>query len=115
MTDSVKGRIEALRKEIEYHSYKYYVEADPEIGDTEFDRLMQELDELEKQNPELITHDSPTQRVGGQPIDGFRQVTHRVPMLSIDNTYSEEEVREFDARIRRLLKEEVPARRRHHS
>jgi DNA ligase (NAD+) len=108
MTDSVEGRIEALRKKIEYHNYKYYVEADPEISDTEFDRLMQELEDLEKQNPEFITPDSPTQRVGGQPIDGFRQVTHRVPMLSIENTYSEEEVREFDVRIRRLLKEEEP-------
>jgi DNA ligase (NAD+) len=108
MTDSVEGRIDALRKKIEYHNYRYYVEADPEISDTEFDRLMQELEDLEKQNPELITPDSPTQRVGGQPIDGFRQVTHRVPMLSIENTYSEDEVREFDARIRRLLKGEEP-------
>lgn len=106
MTDSVKSQIEALRKKIEYHSYKYYIEADPEISDTEFDRLMQELEDLEKRNPELITSDSPTQRVGGQPIDGFRQVTHRIPMLSIENTYSEEEVREFDSRIRRLLKGE---------
>ncbi len=108
MTDSVEGRIEALRKKIEYHNYKYYIEADPEISDTEFDRLMQELEDLEKQYPELVTPDSPTQRVGGQPIDGFRQVSHGVPMLSIDNTYSEEEVRDFDARIRRLLKGEEP-------
>lgn len=109
MTDSVEGRIEALRKKIEYHNYKYYIEADPEISDTEFDRLMRELEDLEKQNPELIAPDSPTQRVGGQPIDGFRQVTHRVPMLSIENTYGEEEVRNFDARIRRLLKGEEPS------
>jgi DNA ligase (NAD+) len=65
-------------------SYKYYVEAAPEIGDREFDRLMQRLQELENQHPNFVTHDSPTQRVGGQPITGFRSVRLRVPMLSID-------------------------------
>jgi DNA ligase (NAD+) len=103
MTDSVGNRIETLRREIERHSYRYYVEADPEISDLEFDKLMQELQDLERGHPELVTPDSPTQRVGGQPIEGFRQVAHRIPMLSIENTYNDAEVREFDARIRRWL------------
>src|SRR5207302_11221865 len=100
--------IEQLRKEIEYHNHKYYVEAAPEISDREFDRLMQRLQEWEKEHPELVTPDSPTQRVGGQPLTGFRQVQHRVPMLSIDNTYKEADLREFDARTRRWLKGEQP-------
>jgi DNA ligase (NAD+) len=105
---SARDRIETLRAEIEYHNRKYYLEDDPEITDLEFDRLMKALQDLEEQNPELVTPDSPTQRVGGQPIAAFRQVNHRVPMLSIDNTYSEEEVLEFDARIRRWLETEAP-------
>ena len=108
MNDSIEDRLEALREKIEYHNYRYYVEANPEISDLEFDRLLRELQDLERQNPELITSSSPTQRVGGQPIEGFRQVAHRVPMLSIENTYSEEEVREFDARIQRLLEGREP-------
>jgi DNA ligase (NAD+) len=111
MMDSVQSRqnrIDNLRAQIEHHNYKYYIEDNPEISDLEFDRLMQELQDLEKLNPELITSDSPTQRVGGQPIEGFRQVAHSIPMLSIENTYSEEEVREFDVRIRRLLQGENP-------
>jgi DNA ligase (NAD+) len=108
MTDSAADRIEALRKEIEYHNYRYYIEANPEITDLEFDRLLKELQRLETQNPELITPDSPTQRVGGQPIEGFRQFAHRIPMLSIENTYNEAEVREFDARLRRWLEGEAP-------
>jgi DNA ligase (NAD+) len=108
MTDAVENRIEALRRKIEYHNYRYYIEDNPEISDLEFDRLMKELQDLESANPELVTPDSPTQRVGGQPVEGFRQVAHRVPMLSIENTYNEEEVREFDARIRRWLEDEKP-------
>src|SRR5262249_54421214 len=104
----VRKEIETLRKQIEYHNYKYYVEAAPEISDREFDRLMQRLQELENQHPNFVTHDSPTQRVGGQPITGFRSVRHRVPMLSIDNTYNEADLREFDVRIRRWLKGEKP-------
>ena len=106
--DTVETRIEKLRARIEHHNRKYYVEANPEISDLEFDRLMKELEDLEKQNPELITTESPTQRVGGQPISGFRQANHSVPMLSIDNTYNEEALREFDARIRRWLGEGIP-------
>jgi DNA ligase (NAD+) len=108
MARSIHKQIEELRKQIEYHNYKYYVEAGPEISDREFDRLMQRLQELEKRRPELITPDSPTQRVGGQPLSGFRQIPHRVPMLSIDNTYNEADLREFDARTRRRLKSEKP-------
>jgi DNA ligase (NAD+) len=96
-------RAEQLRKLIDHHNYKYYVEAQPEISDREFDRLLDELKQIEADHPELRTPDSPTQRVGGQPIEGFAQVTHRRPMLSIDNTYSADELREFDKRIRKLL------------
>jgi DNA ligase (NAD+) len=99
----VACRAAELRRLLEYHNYKYYVEAQPEISDREFDRLMDELKQIEAEHPELITPDSPTQRVGGQPIEGFRTVRHREPMLSIDNTYSAEELREFDRRVRKAL------------
>ncbi|GIW87589.1 MAG: DNA ligase [Isosphaeraceae bacterium] len=92
-----------LRAEIARHDRLYYVEAAPEISDQEYDRLVKRLESLEAAHPELITPDSPTQRVGGQPIEGFRTVAHSVPMLSIENTYSPEEIREWDARIRRAL------------
>jgi DNA ligase (NAD+) len=108
MNHSAKSRIEELRQQIEHHNFRYFIEDNPEISDLEYDRLMQELKDLEEQNPDLVTGDSPTQRVGGHPIEGFRQVSHRVPMLSIENTYNDEEVREFDARIRRLLQSETP-------
>ncbi len=100
---SAAERAEALRQTIEHHNYKYYVEAQPEISDREFDQLLEELKKLEEANPELVTLDSPTQRVGGQPINEFMAVRHRRPMLSIDNTYSADEVREFDRRVRKLL------------
>ncbi len=108
MTDSIQDRIEELRRLIEVHNQRYYIEAAPEISDLEFDRLLLELRDLERRHPERVTPSSPTQRVGGGPIDGFRSVPHLVPMLSIENTYSEEEVREFDGRIRRLLEGETP-------
>lgn len=96
-------RIEELRRLIRKHNYKYYVEANPDISDSEYDQLMSELQELEKNNPALITPDSPTQRVGEEPLNEFETVRHEVPMLSIDNTYSEQELRQFDARIKKLL------------
>lgn len=99
---SIAQRITELRQQINHHNYKYYVEAAPEIADQEFDRLLKELERLEAENPDLVTPDSPTQRVGGQPIGSFRTVVHRVPMLSIDNTYNAGELREFDARVRKL-------------
>ncbi len=106
MAKSAAARAAELRKLIDYHNHKYYVEACPEISDREFDRLLEELKEIERQHPELVTPDSPTQRVGGKPIDEFRTVTHRVPMLSIDNTYNADELREFDRSVRKVLGQE---------
>src|SRR6516225_12279895 len=100
---TLKQRAEELRKQINYHNYKYYVEAQPEISDLEFDKLLKELEDLEAAHPELATPDSPTQRVGGEPIGSFQTVTHRVPMLSIDKAFSADELREFDVRTRKLL------------
>jgi len=97
--------VEKLREEIEYHNYRYYVLNDPVITDEEFDKLMKRLIELEKKYPELVTPDSPTQRVGGRVLEGFKTERHTVPMLSLDNTYSEEEILEFDKRIRKTLQE----------
>ncbi len=94
-------RIQQLREEIRRHDYLYYVEAAPEISDREYDKLMDELKELERKHPDLVSPDSPTRRVGGEPIEGFDTVRHAVPMLSIDNTYNEDEVWEFDQRVRK--------------
>ncbi|MGD9780755.1 MAG: NAD-dependent DNA ligase LigA [Kiritimatiellia bacterium] len=98
-----RKRAEFLRAELERHSRLYYLEARPEISDREFDRRMRELQDLEAAHPELAAPDSPTQRVGGAPLEGFRPVRHAVPMMSLDNTYSIDEMREFDARIRKAL------------
>jgi DNA ligase (NAD+) len=103
MSSSVQKRVLELRRLIDHHNYKYYVEARPEISDREFDRLLEELKQLEAAHPDLVTPDSPTQRVGGQPIEGFTTVKHRAPMLSIDNTYNPDELREFDKRVRKPL------------
>jgi DNA ligase (NAD+) len=96
-------RAAELRRQLEHHNYLYYVEAKPEISDREYDRLLDELKQLEAEHPELVTPDSPTQRVGGQPIEGFVSVRHRRPLLSIDNTYNADELREFDRRVRKGL------------
>jgi DNA ligase (NAD+) len=101
--ESIAQRAEELRRLIHHHNYQYYVEAQPKISDREYDRLVKELEKIEEAHPELITPDSPTRRVGGQPMDGFVTVHHRQAMLSIDNTYSADELREFDGRIRKLL------------
>jgi len=101
-----RARIETLRRDITEHNRRYYEEAAPTISDREYDRLYKELVDLETQFPELVTPDSPTQRVGGKPLQAFAQIQHRVPMLSLDNTYSEEEVVNFYKRITRLLPEE---------
>lgn len=106
--DAIKEQIEKLREKIEYHNRRYYVENEPEISDLEYDRLMEDLEDLERENPELITPESPTRRIGEKPAEGFRQLPHTVPMLSIANTYNEEEVREFDARLCRLLGQTAP-------
>jgi len=99
----IRERIERLRKEIHYHDYKYYVENNPEISDYEYDQLMRELKELEDRYPTLRSPVSPTQRVGGMPVEGFPTVEHSISMLSLDNAYSEEEVREFERRLHREL------------
>lgn len=101
--EEAKKQAEYLRRQIRHHDRKYYVENQPEISDPEYDRLMRSLKELEAAHPRLITPDSPTQRVGEQPIQGFGVVRHRVPMRSLDNTTSADELREFDARVRRFL------------
>ncbi len=92
-----------LRAEIERHNRLYYVDAAPEVSDKQYDLLVKRLEAIEAAHPDLVTPDSPTQRVGGQPLEAFATVTHAVPMLSIDNTYDYSEVREWDARVRRGL------------
>jgi len=103
-----RERAAELRSEIERHSQLYYTEAKPELSDFEFDALLRELEDLEAAYPELVTPDSPTQRVGGAPLAEFVTVQHAVPMLSIDNTYNAEELTEFDERVRRGLGEGDP-------
>ena len=105
MTDSNKDskRIDELREQIDYHNYRYYVLDDPEIPDAEYDRLMRELEELEAEHPDLITPDSPTQRVGATPLAAFAEVKHKLPMLSLSNAFDEEEVLSFDRRAREKL------------
>jgi len=100
---SPASEVARLREEIRHHDRKYYVEAAPQISDLEYDRLVERLNSLEKKHPELITPDSPTQRIGDQPVEGLEEVRHRVPMLSIDNTYSVEELRKFGDRTAKLL------------
>jgi DNA ligase (NAD+) len=100
-------RIPKLRQEIEYHEKKYYVDSDPQISDFEFDQLVKELRDLERRLPDLITPESPTQRVGDKPVEGFPTVSHRLPMLSLDNCYTVEELRDFEGRIRKRLPDET--------
>src|SRR5882724_9611063 len=98
----VEDKIEALREKIRHHEHLYYVLDAPKISDAEFDRLMNELKQLEADNPKLITLDSPTQRVGGKPREGFVKVSHSSPMLSLDNTYNEEDLRNWERRVHEL-------------
>ncbi len=98
----VKKKIEDLRNLIRHHEYRYHVLDDPEISDREFDKLMHRLHELETEHPGLVTPDSPTQRVGGQPAEEFLKVRHATPMISLDNTYSVDELKDFDRRVREL-------------
>jgi DNA ligase (NAD+) len=106
---TARNRIAELRQAIEEHNRRYFEEAAPSITDREYDKLFRELNELEKSFPNLAAADSPTQRVGGKPLKAFGQITHRMPMLSLDNTYSEEEVTDFYRRMERLLpNEKIP-------
>lgn len=102
ISDSLK-RIEFLREEINRHNYLYYILDSPEISDAEYDRYMRELEDLEKRFPELITPDSPTQRVGAPPLEEFGTVRHTIPMISLQNAFTEEEASEFDAKVKRFL------------
>ncbi|HTV54836.1 MAG TPA: NAD-dependent DNA ligase LigA, partial [Terriglobia bacterium] len=99
---SVEKEIAKLREQIRYHEHRYFVLDDPEISDYEFDKLVKALQELEQQHPELITPDSPTQRVGGAVAETLPKVRHHVPMLSLDNTYSVDDLKDFDRRVREL-------------
>jgi DNA ligase (NAD+) len=101
-TKGIEKKIESLREKIRHHEYLYYVLDDPKITDAQFDQLMIELKKLETEQPELITPDSPTQRVGGKPRDGFIKAPHSSPMLSLDNTYSEDELRNWERRVHEL-------------
>ena len=103
MPDTTQQQHAVLAEAIRRHDRAYYVEAQPAISDQEYDRIYRELLDLEAAHPELRTNDSPSQRVGGAPIDGFETVRHAVPMMSLDNTYSQEEVREFVVRVQKLL------------
>src|SRR6516165_5738907 len=100
---TITERIQTLREQINHYNHRYYVDAVSEISDKEYDHLLKELQKLEDEHPDLAAPDSPTRRVGGKPIEGFTTVTHRVPMLSIDNTYNAGELREFDKRVRKAL------------
>src|SRR5437660_2278575 len=97
---SVKKEIEELREKLRYHEYRYYVLDDPEISDAAYDRMMNRLKELEAAHPELVTPDSPTVRVGGAPRDGFQKVQHARPMLSLDNAFSYDALRDWHRRVR---------------
>lgn len=103
MSQTTREEIEALRETIRHHDALYYVHATPEISDNEYDRLMKRLISLEAANPEFDSDDSPSRKVGGRPIEGFVTVEHRVPMLSIDNVYNEEELAEFGRRVSKLM------------
>ncbi len=103
---NTRNRIESLRELVRYHNRRYYVEDAPEIGDAEYDALYKELETLEGEHPELVTPDSPTQRVGDEPLEGFEQVRHTIPMLSLGNARKLEDLNEWDTRVRRLLGED---------
>lgn len=105
VSEEIAARVDRLRELINYHDYRYYVLDEPEIADVEYDRLFRELQQLEEQYPELVTADSPTQRIGGRPAERFEAVAHRQPLLSLENAFSEGEAREFDQRLKRFLRQ----------
>ena len=104
---SAQKRIEELINLINYHNEKYYNQDSPEIEDFEYDNLMKELIKLEEENPELKRNDSPSNRVGGKPLDKFEQVVHKIPMLSLSNAYSWEDLKDFDSRVREAAGSDV--------
>src|SRR6266545_6381520 len=101
MSTDPQQQLNELRAAIRHHEERYYIHNEPEISDEEFDRLLHELERLEAEYPDLVTADSPTQRVAGRPIEGFVTVEHLAPMLSLDNAYNEDELRAFDERARK--------------
>ena len=101
--DEIKQCVQELRTAISDYNFQYYVLDAPTVPDSEYDRLYRELQSLEAQYPDLITNDSPTQRVGDKPLDGFTQVKHEVPMLSLDNVFNEEELSDFNKRLQQRL------------
>ena len=103
MNVDVRKKVETLRKQLNHHNYRYYVLDDPEVADQEYDTLLRELQKLEQDHPELVTHDSPTQRVGARPLEAFGTVDHRLPMLSLENAMSDEELTAFDKRVKKGL------------
>ena len=106
--ESVNRELEELREKIRYHNQRYHVLDDPEISDGAYDRLFRRLLELEEEHPDLITPDSPSRRVGAEPRETFTRVTHRLPMLSLENGFNETDIRDFDARLKRFLGEDTP-------
>ena len=107
-TVDIEARIAELRSNIDSHNYRYYVLDDPSVPDSEYDRLLRELQTLEQENPEFISPESPTQRVGHEPVAGFGEIEHLVPMLSLDNAFEDEELEEFDRRARSRLEDDAP-------
>src|SRR5580704_11622949 len=103
ISQQVLQRVAKLCAEINEHNYRYYILDEPSVPDAEYDRLLRELQEIETQHPELITPDSPTQRVGAAPVKEFQEVQHEIPMLSLGNAFTEEEVYAFDQRIKDRL------------
>ena len=101
MAKRPERRVHELRDAIRHHEERYYIHNDPEISDDEFDRLLHELEKLEADHPDLITADSPTQRVAGRPVEGFDTVEHISQMFSLDNAYNEDELKAFDERVRK--------------
>ncbi len=104
--EEIIKELNGLREKIRYHNHRYYVLDDPDISDADYDRLFQRMLELEQQYPDLVTPDSPSQRVGAEPLEAFTQVTHRQPMLSLENGFDETDIRDFDARLKRFLGED---------
>ena len=111
--EDIRERIEALRERIRYHGRRYYIEDAPEISDSEYDALYNELESLEADHPELVTPDSPTRKVGGEPLEGFEEVRHAIPMLSLSNARKSGDLREWDTRVRRRLGPEEEERLRY--